>query len=72
MKDKKLFIIKKENNKTNCTFVLGVVKGLDVPLFVLTGFGERETFHQETQKDDTFYQLSVSNAQCNIDIQKNT
>ena len=43
------------------TFVLGVEKGLEFPV----GFIRRETFHQQTHFNDTFYQPSFSIAQCN-------
>ena len=45
-------------------FQLRVQSGIDVPIFVLVDFMQREQFNQKQQKNDAFYWPTVVNAQC--------
>ena len=49
--------------ENNWTFELGVEKRFEVPFYVKQGFMQRYQFHQQSQKLDTLYRPSVSNAQ---------
>ena len=52
------------------TFELGVGDGIDIPIYVIVRFLQRDQFSQHYQKNDTFYRPSVVNAQCNIGSEK--
>ena len=52
-----------ENNRT---FELGVGDGIDVPIYVIVEFMQRDQFNQQHQINDTFYQPNVANSQCII------
>ena len=54
----------------NWTFELGVGDGIDIPLYVIVGFMQRDQFNQQHQNNDSFYTPSVVNAHCNIGIEK--
>ena len=44
--------------------------GIDVPIYVLVGFMQRDEFYQQHQNNDTFYRPSVLNAHCIIGSEK--
>ena len=48
------------------TFELGVGGGIDVLIFVIVGFLQKDQFIQQHQSNDTFFRPSVVNAQCII------
>ena len=52
------------------SFELGVEDGIDVTIYVIAGFVQRDQFIQQHQKNDTFYRPSVVNAQCIIGGEK--
>ena len=52
-----------ENNRT---FELVAGESVDVPIYVVVGFMQRDQFNQQHQKNGTFCRPSVVNAQCII------
>ena len=57
-----------ENNRT---FELGVGDGIDIQIYVIVEFIQRDQFNQQHQNIDTFFGPSVVNAQCFIGNEKN-
>ena len=49
--------------ENNWTFELGVRDGIDIPIYVIIEFMQRDQFNQQHQNNDTFYRPSVVNAQ---------
>ena len=62
--------MKDVTTENNWTFDLGVGDGIDVLIYVIVGFMQRDQFNQQHQLNDTFYRPSVVNAQCIIDSEK--
>ena len=56
--------------ENNWTFELGIGDGVNVPIYVMVGFMQRDQFDQQLQKNDTFYRPSAVNAQYIIGSQK--
>ena len=56
--------------ENNWTFELGVGDGIDVPIYVIVGFMQRDQFNQQHQNNDAFYRPNVVNAQCIIGNEK--
>ena len=52
------------------TFELGVGDGINIPIYVIVGFMQRDQFSQKHQINDTFYRPSVVNARCIIGSEK--
>ena len=48
------------------TVELSVGDGMDVPIYVIVGFMQRDQINKQHQNNDTFYRPSVVNAQCTI------
>ena len=67
---KRSSFMKDVTTENNWTFELGVGDGLDVPIYVIVGFMQRDQFNQQHQNNDTFYRPSVVNAQCIIGSEK--
>ena len=55
--------MKDVTTENNWTFELGVGDGIDIPIYVIVGFMQRDQFNQQHQNNDTFYRPSVVNAQ---------
>ena len=58
--------MKDVTTKNNFTFELGVVDGIDIPVYAIVGFMQRDQFSQQHQNNDTFHRPSVVNAPCII------
>ena len=58
------------STENNWTYELGVEKVVDVSFYVFVGFMPIVQFYQQTQNNDTFYQPSVTNAQCDISTER--
>ena len=56
--------MKDVTTENNWTFELGVGDGIDIPIYLVVGFIQRDQFNQQHQNSDTFYRPSVVNAQC--------
>ena len=56
--------------ENNWTFELGVGDGIDVPIYVIVGFIQRDHFNQQHQNIDTLYRPSVVIAQSIIGSEK--
>ena len=56
--------------ENNWTCELGVGDGIDIPVYVIVVFLQRDQFDQQRQNNDTLYRLSVVNAQCIIGSKK--
>ena len=54
--------MKDVTTENNWTFELSVGDGIDVPIYVIVGFMQRDQFNQQHQNNDTFYRPSVVNA----------
>ena len=54
--------IKDVTTEINWNFELGVGDCIDIPIYVIVGFMQRDQFNQQHQNNDT--QPSVVNAQC--------
>ena len=52
--------------ENNWTFELGVGDGIDILIYVIVGFMQRDQFNQQHQMNDTFTRPSVVNLQCVI------
>ena len=39
--------------ENNCTFELGAVDGIEIPIYVIVGFMQRDQFNQQHQYNDT-------------------
>ena len=55
-------------NKWNFELVVGDV--IDIPIYVIVGFMQRDQFNQQHRNNDTFCRRSVINAQCFIGSKK--
>ena len=64
--NKRSSYMKGVNTEKNWTFELGVGDGIDIPIYVIVGFMQRDQFNQQHQINDTFYRPSAVNAHCNI------
>ena len=60
---KKSYYIKDVTTENVWTFELGVEDGVDIPIFVVLGFMQRDQFKQQHQNKDSSYRPSVVNAQ---------
>ena len=60
---KRSSFIKNVFTEKNWTFVLGVGKGIDIPVYVVVAFMQRDQFNQQHQNNDTLYIPIVVNAQ---------
>ena len=52
------------------TFELGVGDGVDIPIYVIDGFMQRDQFNQQHQNIHTFYRPGVVIAQCTFVSEK--
>ena len=62
--------MKDVTTENNWNFELGVGDGIDVPIYVIAGFMQRDQFNQQHQSNDAFYRPSVVNARCIIGNEK--
>ena len=53
-------------SENNWTIELGAEDGVDIPIYVIVGFMQRDQFNQQHQNNDTFHTPSVVIAQCSI------
>ena len=67
---KKSYYIKDVTIENVWTFELGVGDGVDIPIFVVLGFMQRDQFKQQHQNKDSSCRPSVVNAQCFIGCKK--
>ena len=58
--------MKDVTTENNWIFELGVGNGIDIPIYVIVGFMQRDHFNQQHQSKDTFYRPSVVNSECII------
>ena len=56
--------------ETNCSFELGEGNGIDVAIYLIVGFMQRDQINQQPRKSDNFYRPSVVNAQTIIGREK--
>ena len=56
--------------ENNCVFRLGVGDGIDIPIYVIVGFMQKDQFNQQHQKNETFCGPNIVNAQCIIRREK--
>ena len=54
------------------SFELGTREGINIPIWTIIGFQQRERQDTQTMNNDTFYRPSVSIAQCIIGTGKYT
>ena len=62
--------MKDVTTEDNWTFELGVGDGIDIIIYVIVEFVERDHFNQQHQKNETFYRPNVVNAQWIIGSEK--
>ena len=62
--------LKEVTTEKNWNFELGVGDGIDIPIYVIVRFMQRDQFNQQLQNNDTFYRPSVVNAQCIVSSEK--
>ena len=55
--------MKDVTTENNWVFELGVGDDIDIPVYVIVGFIQRDQFNQEHRNNDTFCRPSVVNAQ---------
>ena len=58
--------MKDVTTENNWVFDLGEGDGIDLPIYVIVGFMQRDQFNQQHQNNDTVCRPSVVNAQCII------
>ena len=62
--------MKDVTTENNWTFELAVGDGIDLPVYVVLRFMQRDQFNQQHQINATFYRPSVVAAQCKIGSEK--
>ena len=62
--------MKDVTTESNWTFELGIGDGIDILIYVIVGFMQRDQFNQQHQKNDTLYKPGVVDAQCIIGSEK--
>ena len=62
--------MKDETTRKTETFELGAGDGIDIPIYVIVGFMQRDQFNQQHQNNDKSYRPNVVNAQCIIESEK--
>ena len=62
--------MKDVTTENNWTFQLGVGDGIDIPIYLIVGFMQRDQFNQQHQNNDTFCRSSVVNPLCIIGSEK--
>ena len=63
-------LMKDVTTENNWTFELGLRDGIDLPIYGIVGFLQRDQFNQQHQITDRFYRPSIVNAQCIIGNEK--
>ena len=56
---KRSIFMKDVTTENNWTFELGVGDGVDIPIYVVVRFMQRDQFNQQHQNNDTFHRPSV-------------
>ena len=56
--------------ENNWILELGVGDGIDIPIYVIVGYMQRDQFNEQHQVFDIFHRPSVVNAQCIIGSEK--
>ena len=67
---KKSSYVKDITSENNWSFELGVGDSVDMPIYVIVGFMQRDQFNQQHQNNDTIYRPSVVKAQCIVGSEK--
>ena len=62
--------MKDVTTKNNWTFEFGVEDGIEIPIYVIVGFMQRDQFNEHYHNNDSFYRQSVVIAQCSIGSEK--
>ena len=62
--------MKEVNTQNFWTFELGTQEGINVPIWVFVGFQQMDRQNDQNLKNDTFYRMPVTSAQCIIGIEK--
>ena len=67
---KRSSFMKAVTTENNWNFEFGIGNGIDVPIYIMVEFMQRDQFNQQHQNNDTFYRSSVLNAQAIIGSEK--
>ena len=70
MKDCERFCFCKSKGTKKWFFELGVGIGVNVPIYVIIGFQQRDLLNSRLQRNDAFFTLPIKNAQINIGTEK--
>ena len=62
--------MKEVNTQNLWSFELGTREGINVPMWILVAFQQRDRQHDQNLNDDTFYRPLVTSAQCIIGTEK--
>ena len=68
-REKSVFM-KEVNTQNFSSFALGVQESVNVPIWVFVAFQQHDRQHDQTLKNDAFYRMPVSSAQCIIGTEK--
>ena len=49
---------------------MGTQEGVNVPIYIIVGFQQRDRQDSQNENNDTFYRPPVTSAQCNIWTEK--
>ena len=63
--------MKEVNTQNLWSFELGTQEGVNVPLWIIVGFQQKERQDSQNLANDTLYRLPVTSAQCIIGTEKN-
>ena len=67
----KSVFMKEVNTQNHWNFELGTQEGVNVPIWIIVRFQQRERQDSQSLANDTFYRPPVTNAQCIIAAEKN-
>ena len=62
--------MKEVNTQNLWSFELGTQEGVNVPIWILVGFQQRDRQNDQNLNNDTFYRPPVTSAQCIIGTEK--
>ena len=63
--------MKEVNTQNFWTFGIGTQEGVNVPIWVYVAFQQHDRQHDQNLKNDTFYRMPVTSAQCVVGTEKN-
>ena len=66
----KCFLQKEVNTQNSWTFELGTQEGINVPIWNVVGFQQRDRQGSQNLNNDTFHRSAVTSAQCVIGTEK--